>query len=122
DPLLLLSSLMMLAGGAALTGELTYGLLFVAFAVLGTVALATTYLRRELDGVLGGRASAERGTVSAALLGFLGGISLTALVGSLVVFLAFPRVSVGVLSRAEVGRVGGGGDRIELGGVGVLKD
>lgn len=128
DPLLLLSSLMMLAGGAALTGEIAYGLLFACFAVLGTVALATTHLRRESEGrgvrvpPQAAGAPMPRQAVSGALLGFLAGISGTVLVGSLFVFLAFPRVSVGVLSRVDVGRVGGGGDRIELGGVGVLKD
>lgn len=122
DVLLLLMALMMLAGGAALTGDMSYGLLFAAFAVVGTIALATTHLRREVEAVGGPMASRAPGSVTASLLAFLGGISLFVLVGSLTIFIAFPRVSVGLLARSEGPTVGGGGDRIELGGVGVLKD
>lgn len=122
DFLLLLMASMMLAGGAALTGELSYGLLFAGFAVAGTIALATTHLRREVEAVAGAAASRAPGTVTGALLSLLGGLSLLVLLGSVLLFLSFPRVSVGLLARKEGPVVGGGGDRIELGGVGVLKD
>jgi len=122
DALLLLMALMMLAGGAALTGDLSYGLVFAAFAVAGTIALATTHLRREVEAVAGPDASRAPGTVSASLLGFLGGLSFFVLLGSVALFVTFPRVSVGILSRAEGPKVGAAGDRIELGGVGVPKD
>ena len=122
DFLLLLMASMMLAGGAALTGELGYGLLFAGFAVAGTIALATTHLRREVEEVAGVAASRAPGTVTGALLSLLGGLSLLVLVGSALFFLSFPRVSVGLLARQEGPVVGGGSDRIELGGVGVLKD
>lgn len=122
DVLLLLMALMMLAGGAALTGELSYGILFAGFAVVGTIALATTHLRREVEAVGGPAASRAPGTVTGALLAFLAGISLFVLVGSIALFVTFPRVSVGLLARNDGPVVRGGSERIELGGVGVLKD
>ncbi|AKU90107.1 transglutaminaseTgpA domain-containing protein [Vulgatibacter incomptus] len=123
DALLLLAALLMLAGGAALTGELSYGLFFAAFSIAGTVALCLTLLRREVEAVDGAGASRRRGTVSGALIGALGALSLAVLGGSALVFVLFPRVSAGLVRHgAGHARVGGGADRIELGGVGVLKD
>ena len=122
DALLLLSALLMLAGGAALTGDLSYGVAFAAFAVTATVALCLSHLRRELEEVDGPAASKRRGTVSGSLVGALSLLSVAVLVGSAVVFVTFPRVSAGIVRRAIEQRVGGGGDRIQLGGVGVLKD
>lgn len=121
DSLLLLAAVLMLAGGAALTGELIYGLLFVAFAISGTVALCLTQLRREAEAI-GGGGNGQIGRVSPALVSALGALSLTVLIGSSMVFVLFPRVSAGMLQRAAQPQVGGGSDRIELGGVGLLKD
>ena len=119
DALLLLAALLMLAGGAALTGELAYGLCFAAFAVTGTVALCLTHLRREVEDTEGGRES----RVSPGLISALGGLSLAVLVGSALVFVLFPRVSAGMLRVAgQDHATGGTTDRIELGGVGVIKD
>ncbi|WP_373045830.1 transglutaminaseTgpA domain-containing protein [Vulgatibacter sp.] len=122
DALLLLSALLMLAGGAALTGDLSYGLAFAAFAVTATVALCLSHLRRETEEVDGPHASKRRGTVSGNLVGALAVLSVTVLAGSAVVFVMFPRVSAGMIRRAMEQRVGGGSDRIQLGGVGVLKE
>lgn len=120
DPLLLLSALLMLAGGAALTGDLAYGLLFVGFAIASTIALCLTFLRRSLEAVVGPEATERRGTVSRGLVTALGLLSLAALAGSLVVFLAFPRISTGLLARAARDR-SGVSDQIRLGGSGFLK-
>lgn len=120
DPLLLLSSLLMLAGGAALTGDLWYGLVFVGFAVVSTIALCLTFLRRSLEEVVGREATERRGTVGGGLISALALLSLTALVGSLAVFVAFPRISTGLLARAARDRAGVS-EQIELGGSGFLK-
>lgn len=122
DALLLLSALLMLAGGAALTGDLSYGVAFAAFAVTSTVALCLSHLRRETEEVDGPAASKRRGTVSGSLVGALAILSVTVLAGSAIVFVAFPRVSAGMMRRAMEHRVGGAAERIQLGGVGVLKD
>src|SRR5690606_29821187 len=113
DALLLLSALLMLAGGAALTGDLSYGVAFAAFAVTSTVALCLSHLRRELEEVDGPAASRRRGTVSGSLVGALSLLSVAVLVGSAVVFVTFPRVSAGIVRRAIEQRVGGGSDRIQ---------
>lgn len=122
DALLLLAALLMIAGGAALTGDLAYGVAFVFFAVAATVALCLSHLRRESEEIEGVEASRKKGTVSGALVGALALLSLTVLVGSALVFIAFPRVSSGMMRRGPDQRVGGIPERIELGGVGVLKD
>ena len=122
DALLLLAALLMIAGGAALTGDLAYGVAFIAFAVAATVALCLSHLRREAEEVEGPEVSKRKGTVSGALIGALAILSLTVLIGSALVFVGFPRVSTGMMRRAPEQRVGGAGERIELGGVGVLKD
>ncbi len=122
DALLLLAALLMLAGGAALTGELAYGLCFIAFAATGTVALCLTHLRREAELVGGPEAGRRRGVVGAALVSALAALSLAVLVGSALVFVLFPRVSAGMLHRAGPSHVAGGADKIQLGGLGVIKD
>lgn len=122
DSLLLLAALLMLAGGAALTGEFAYGLFFMAFAVSGTVALCLTQLRRDVEAVGGEEAARAHGSLNPGLVSALAGLSVAVLVGSAMVFVFFPRVSTGMLLRASQPQVGGGADRIELGGVGVIKD
>ncbi|HEY0839378.1 MAG TPA: DUF3488 and transglutaminase-like domain-containing protein, partial [Vulgatibacter sp.] len=123
DALLLLAALLMLAGGAALTGELAYGLCFAAFAVAGTVSLCLTHLRREAEGIADPPDASRDSRVSAGLISALGGLSLAVLVGSALVFVLFPRVSAGMLNRAgQVRTAGGAAERIDLGGVGVIKD
>ena len=66
-------------------------------------------------------ASRRRGTVSGALVATLALLSITALAGSAVVFLGFPRVSTGLLKRAVRERAGVA-ERIQLGGSGFLKE
>ncbi len=126
DALLHLTSLLMLAAGAALSAELGYGLCFAAFGVFATWSLMLSHLRAAIeDGSAEEGAAAllaSRRLVTPPMLGALAALSFAALVGAVAVFLFFPRVTFGV-GHGKFGesRVGFG-DRVELDGHGLLKD
>jgi transglutaminase-like putative cysteine protease len=123
DGLLYLAALMMLAGGAALSAELFYGLCFVGFTVCSTQALTLSHLARAAEEarVSGQRTDALAG---ARLLRGIALLSLAALLGSAAVFFLFPRLTAGLAVRAHMpGRSPtiGFSDTVSLGGHGVLK-
>jgi transglutaminase-like putative cysteine protease len=127
EALLLLLSLLLLCGAAALSAEFVFGLAFVAFAVAGTWALALLHLRGEIESgrslhgsyaLLGSRRLATPRLLLALAL-----LSLAGLLGSALVFFAFPRVTIGTFRRVAAGRsIAGLSDRIELGGKGAILD
>jgi transglutaminase-like putative cysteine protease len=129
--LLHLISLLMIAGGAALSAELAFGLAFLVFAVASTWSLTLTLLRAEIEEearanqVSDGGASTLQSTrlVSPRLLGGLGGLALAALCVAALVFVLFPRVSFGLWQRRGAGgpRVGFS-EQVQLGQVGRIKD
>jgi transglutaminase-like putative cysteine protease len=123
-----LASLLMLAGGAALSSELAFGLSFVVFALAASWSLTLTLLRGEAEAWgaerkgPAARVLEDERFVSARMLAWLGGAAAAALVMSALVFAAFPRVSFSVLSRAaRGGQRTGFSDQVELGGIGRLK-
>ncbi|MGC4114340.1 MAG: DUF3488 and transglutaminase-like domain-containing protein [Myxococcales bacterium] len=123
DGPLYLAALMMVAGGAALSGSIAYGAYFAGFAVAATFALTLSHLERvatEYDAP----PSAVRRLVSAPILLAVGGLSVFALVGSIVVFFGFPRFTTGFLAPALGRRAGtvGYSDSMRLDGIGTVKD
>lgn len=117
-----LTGLLMLAGGAALSGDLTYGGFFAAYSVAATFALTLSHLDRVAVESNAPEARV-RELVSRRLVLALGALSVFALVGSLTLFFVFPRFTTGFLGRALGSRraVAGFSDTIRLGGVGTLK-
>ena len=127
EHLLLLLSLLLLCGGAALSAELTYGFAFLAFSVTATWALALTHLRFEIEAGRGPSGSAallqSRRIATPALLGALAALSMMGLVGAAVVFFTFPRVTIGGLRRPSHGTPAAGlGDRVDLSSHGTIAD
>ena len=127
EHLLLLLSLLLLCGGAALSAELTYGFAFLAFSVTATWALALTHLRFEIEAGRGPAGSAallqSRRIATPALLGALAALSMMGLVGAAVVFFTFPRVTIGGLRRPSHGTPAAGlGDRVDLSSHGTIAD
>ena len=124
---LLLLSLLLLCGGAALTAELIFGLSFAAYAVAATWALALLHLRGEIEA---GRSSdgsqamlSSRRLATPRLFGALAALAIAGLAGSALVFFAFPRVTIGGFHRVAKGRsVAGLSNRIDLGGAGQIND
>lgn len=123
DGLLYLGALMMLAGGAALSGEVLYGVCFVGFALTTTAGLTLSHLSRVVEESNTPPRLANRLVAPRLMLG-LGLLALVAVVGSLVVFFLFPRVTTNWLAR-RTPRGGtpivGFSDTIRLGGHGTLK-
>lgn len=127
-----LTSLLMIAGGAALSGELAFGVCFLVFAVATVWSLTLTHLRSEIEdeAVANHVADGGRGVllsnrlVTPRFMGALGALALAALGLAAIVFLTFPRVSVGLLKRQAggTGQTAGFSDRVELGGHGLIKD
>ncbi len=126
EVLLLLLSLLLLCGGAALSAELAFGLAFVAFAVSATWALVLLHLRSEIESGRSAESAqallASRRLATPGLLLALGLLAMAGLAGSALVFFTFPRVSIGGFRRATGNRVAGLSDRIDLGGQGVISD
>lgn len=116
-----LSALLMLAGGAALSADLLYGLCFAGFAVGMTAALALSHLSRSVEAAQAPEAAANR-LISGRLLAALAGLSVAALAGSLVLFFVFPRFTAGIQVRGRGGgaRAGFAGE-VRLTGHGVIK-
>lgn len=127
-----LSALLMIAGGAALSAELAFGVAFVVFAVASTWSLTLTQLRAEIEDDAkqnqvpdGGESLLRsRRLVGARFFGVLGGLALAALGLAALVFVTFPRVSFGMWQRqAKSAAVRTGfSDQVELGGHGRIKD
>ncbi len=111
-----LTSLLTIAGGAALTGELWFGLCLAAFAITSTLAIGLLVLEgpRPIEGDLPVRPALQR-------LGL--GVSL-ALLGGILFFVLFPRLSWNFAARRAspgLGGTTGMSDRVRLGGGGDIK-
>lgn len=122
DGMLFLSALLMLAGGAALSADLSYGLFFAGFSLSATSALTLSHLARSAE-----EAQATRGQAAALasrrLFAGVFALSALGLLGALAVFFAFPRFTAGMWARAR-GRgsaATGFASAIRLGGAGPLK-
>lgn len=127
-----LTSLLMIAGGAALSSELAFGLCFLVFAVAGTWSLTLTQLRHEIEDEARANRVADGGAgqlqsrrlVSARFLAVLGGLAIGALGVAALVFVSFPRVSFGLWQKRQIpGETRAGfSSEVELGGHGAIKD
>jgi hypothetical protein len=119
--LLLLLTLLMVCAGAALSAELLFGASFVAYAICATWALALTHLRFEVER----RSEAPRHDLLApSLLARLAALAVLGLAGTVLLFVAFPRMAFGGLRRhpAESRAVAGLSDQITLSGHGTIAD
>jgi len=112
-----LTSLLTLAGGAALTGELWFGLCLALFAITSTLSIGLLVLEgpRPIEGDLPVQPALQR-------LGL--GVCL-ALLGGILFFVLFPRLSWNLAARRASPGLGGGttgmSDRVRLGGGGDIK-
>ena len=125
--LLLLLALLLLCAGAALSAEVTFGFAFLAFAVSGTWALALTHLRFAIEEGRGPAGSAallnSRRVATPALLGGLAALAFFGIAGAALIFLTFPRVTIGGLRRASrPAPIAGLGDRVDLSRHGTVAD
>src|SRR6185503_3956246 len=112
-----LTSLLMLAGGAALTGELWFGACLAVFAIFSTLSLGLSVLEPE------GGVSDEQLEVRPVLSSISWGTSF-AILGGVAFFVVFPRLSWNVAAGARgpgLGGVTGMSDRVQLGGTGDIK-
>jgi transglutaminase-like putative cysteine protease len=117
DHQVLLASLLLLAGGAALSGELWYAVCLFGFATCGSLTLGL--------GVIEGPAEQELPLpVRPMLRQLLTGLAF-ALAGGVAFFVLFPRLSWNVAARRTppglLGGVSGMSDRVRLGGGGNVK-
>ncbi|MFL5309731.1 MAG: transglutaminaseTgpA domain-containing protein [Myxococcales bacterium] len=125
--LLLLLSLLLICAGAALSAELLFGLCFLLYSVAGTWALSLTWLRFEIEAARSPEQVAAllhgRRLVTPTVLLALAGLALVGLVGSVAIFVALPRVTLGGLRRASSPiPIAGLGDQIDLSRHGVIAD
>jgi transglutaminase-like putative cysteine protease len=120
--LLLLLSLLLLCAGAALSAELLFGFCFLAFSVTATWAMALTHLRFEVEPLAPALLRSKR-VATPQLLGGLAALSTLALVGSAVIFVVFPRVTIGGLHRQSHKQpMAGLSDHVDLSLHGTISD
>ncbi len=126
DAMLHLACWLVLASGAALTGELLYGICLLAYAVLASVSMLLAELRRGIEAEAPDQAEALLGApelTSRRLLAYAASLGLFALAFGALVFPFFPRGRLGLLQVA-----GGGGprtgisDHVDLSTAGTLQD
>lgn len=111
-----LSSLLMMAGGAAIANDIWFGVCLLVFAATASFALALTVI----EGPVENTEDVPLRPVARAL-----GFSVTlAFVGALVFFVFFPRLSWNIATRRSPEGLGGAtgmSDRVRLGGGGDIK-
>jgi transglutaminase-like putative cysteine protease len=110
-----LTSLLMISGGAALSGEMLFALSLFAFAVLSIVSTGLSVIQRASER---GELLPVRPAVRQLLLG-----AGAALAGGALLFALLPRFSWNVASRSGVrsGALAGFSDRVSLAGTGRIK-
>ncbi|AKF81997.1 transglutaminase [Myxococcus fulvus 124B02] len=113
-----LSGLLMVAGGAALSGELVYGLFLVAFSVLSSVSLALGVVESAVP-------EGEPIPVRQVLRPLSTGVSF-AVAGAVAFFILFPRLNWNMTGPRASPGIGpattGFSNTVRLGGTGTIKD
>ncbi|HEY4245133.1 MAG TPA: DUF3488 and transglutaminase-like domain-containing protein [Kofleriaceae bacterium] len=134
---LYLLAFLMLVAGSVLNAELTYGVCFLGFVISSTWALTLFHLRREMEDNLLVKHAADRAServevrrildsrriVDRRFFAGTGLLSFGVFLCAAVVFLALPRVGIGLFFKAHNGLTFAGfTDGVKLGGHGVIKD
>jgi transglutaminase-like putative cysteine protease len=127
-------ALLQLIAATVLSNEIEYAFVFLGFVIVLPWMLAVSHLRAEIEGQLSGRPEPERAGVLDRVLAsprIVGPWFLAAMTGlavplfamTVLLFLAFPRVGLGVLSfdRDAGHRVSGFGANVELGDFGLIR-
>ncbi len=118
DGQVLLSGLLMVAGGAALSGELVYGLFLIGFGVLASIALAL--------GVVEAAVPEDEPVPVRAVMGPLAKGVGFAVLGAVAFFVFFPRLNWNVIGPGPGLGLGvataGFSNTVRLGGAGTIKD
>lgn len=112
-------SLLLLAAGAALNENLSYGVLFAFYVVVATLGMTTQHLNVEIALHPGlRRPRMERAIVIATTL-----LGLAVFAGSTLFFFAFPRIGMGAfVQQSRRGVTSSGfGESVELGGHGTIQ-
>lgn len=131
-----LLAFLMLVAGSVLNAELSYGVCFLGFVVSTTWALTLFHLRREMEDNLLVKHAADRAServevrrildsrriVGPRFFAGTGAVSLGVFILAALVFLALPRVGIGMFWKARGGlTMSGFTDGVKLGGHGLLK-
>ncbi|WP_426751837.1 transglutaminase TgpA family protein [Myxococcus sp. Y35] len=118
DGQVLLSGLLMVAGGAALSGELVYGLFLVVFGVLASISLALGVVESAVP-------EGEPVPVRSVMGPLAKGVGF-AVVGAVAFFIFFPRLNWNMIGPSAAPGLGvataGFSDTVRLGGAGTIKD
>ncbi len=126
DGMLHLACWLVLASGAALTGEMLYGIALVAYAVLASISMLLSELRRGIEEEAERQAStllAAPELTSRSLLGFAAGLGLFSAAFATLVFPIFPRARVGMFQAGSGGTpVTGLTDHVDLSASGRIGD
>lgn len=116
-------SFLMLAAATTVNEDVTFGLLFGVYVLIGTFTLAVFHLRSELRNhpriaLYGGA------PINGAYVGVLAGISMLILAASMTIFFVFPRIGLGFFAQQSRDGVSvtGFSENVELGGHGAIRD
>ncbi|MFQ3614121.1 MAG: transglutaminaseTgpA domain-containing protein [Cyanobacteriota bacterium] len=114
-------SLLVMAIATLFNEDVSFGLLFLLYVVVGLINLTLYHLRLQTE--IHPQAASQTRGIDLNFLGFLGSLALVAVGLSVILFFLFPRVSLGILgqqSRSPV-MTTGFAEEVSLGGFGTLK-
>ena len=113
-----------LAAATTVNEDLTFGLLFAVYVVLGTFTLAVFHLRSELTARPRLALRGEQPSLNRGYIAVLVGMASLILAASLSIFFVFPRIGLGFFAPQERSGVSvtGFSDNVELGGHGAIRD
>lgn len=120
---LYLLSFSLLAVATTVNEDLTFGVLFAAYVIIGTISLAVFHLKNEMN-AHPRVAFRHPQPMTRPYMMVLFGMSIAILAASTAIFFSFPRVGLGYFVSQERDHVSmvGFSESVELGGHGVVRD
>ncbi|MEN9223308.1 MAG: DUF3488 domain-containing protein, partial [Thermostichus sp. BF3_bins_97] len=114
-------SLLLMAIATLFNEDVSFGLLFLVYVVVGLVNLTLYHLRLQTE--VHPQAASQTRLIDPGFLGILGSLALVAVALSVALFFLFPRVSLGILGQQARSPVmtTGFAEEVSLGGFGTLK-
>ena len=114
-------SFLMMAIATVFNEDISFGLLFIAYTIIGLISFALYHLRIQVEEHP--QAAVQTRLVDRAFLTNLTGLALIALAGSIAFFFLFPRIGFGFLAQQSraTGMSTGFSEEVRLGDFGTLK-
>lgn len=114
-------SFLLMSAGTAVNEDITYGLIFGLYVVVGTFGLSLFHLTNEISIT---KITINKTPLSKLYMSVLGVLALMVFASSVTIFFVFPRVGLGFFATKtrQSSSMVGFNDQVQLGGHGVIRD